>query len=172
MRSAAYANMPESFFERVLRRLVENEVEFLVVGGMAAVLQGAPIVTQDLDVCYRRTRSNVDRLAKSLDPFAIALRTPQGPLPIRLDAQFLWNGCNFTLTADGEDLDLLGEMSGLGGYDQVFGHAPMCELLGMKFSLLALSDLIITKTAAGRPKDLAVLPLLEELRRSSGQGQG
>lgn len=160
--------MPESFLERVLTRFVDAKAEFLVVGGVSAVLQGAPILTQDLDVCYRRTRENVERLASALGSFAISLRTPQGPIPIRLDAQFLWNGCNFTLSADGEDLDLLGEMSGVGRYEDVVDDAPTIDLGALRFRVLSLTDLVATKRAAGRPKDLAVLPLLEELLKTKG----
>ncbi len=150
--------MRESFVHGVLRQLTEGEVEFLVVGGLSAVLQGAPIVTEDLDICYRRTRENVERLARVLLPMRPALRTRDGPIPFPLDARVLWNGCNFTLTAGGEDLDVLGVMDGIGGYDDVIGRA-------LVVSLGDLEDLIATKRAVGRKKDLAVLPLLEELSR-------
>jgi hypothetical protein len=58
----------QSFFEEVIQSLSGKGVEFLVVGGMSAVLQGAAIVTKDVDLCYRRTPENIRKLAEALAP--------------------------------------------------------------------------------------------------------
>ena len=69
----------QNFIERIVTALSSARVEFIVVGGVSAVLQGAPIVTQDLDLCYRRTKDNLSRLAKALSPFQLRLRgLPEG----------------------------------------------------------------------------------------------
>jgi len=82
-------------------------------------------------------------------------------LPFVLDERTLQLGTNFTLEIEGEDLDLLGEMAAIGGYEDIISRAVEMEVAGAKVKVLPLADLIATKTAAGRPKDLAVLPVLK-----------
>jgi len=160
----------QSFVERVLEALTQGGVEFVVVGGVSAVLQGVPVVTQDLDVCYRRTPDNVRRLARALEPFHPKLRgLPEG-LPHVVDERALGLGTNFTLDLDGEDLDLLAEMSGIGGYDEVAPGALELSVNGRSVKVLSLDRLIATKRAAGRAKDLAVLPLLEATLEANRKG--
>ena len=150
-----------NFAENLIVALAQGQVEFVVVGGISAVLHGAPIVTRDIDVCYRRGDANLVRLAEALQPFQPRLRgLPEG-LPNVFDVQSLRQGTNFTLTADGQALDLLGLMSGIGGYDDIIARAVEMEIGDQTVKVLSLEDLIRTKRAAGRPKDLAVLPTLE-----------
>jgi predicted nucleotidyltransferase len=151
----------QSFVERVLDALSLAGVEFVIVGGVSAVLHGAPVVTQDLGVCYRRTAENVKRLAAALGPLHPKLRGLPDGVPNVVDDRALQMGTNFTLDLDGEDLDLLAEMSGIGGYDDVVGSAVELEVGGRVVKVLSLDRLIATKRAAGRAKDLAMLPLLE-----------
>jgi hypothetical protein len=151
----------QNFAERVVTSLSRGKVEFIVVGGVSAVLQGAPIVTRALDVCYRRTSDNLRRLAEALSPFQLRLRGLPAGVPNVFDERSLQIGMNFTLEAEDESLDLLGEMSAIGGYDAIVGRAIELAVAGHAVKVLALSDLIRTKRAAGRPKDLAVLPILE-----------
>lgn len=149
----------QNFTERVVSALSSGKVDFIVVGGVSAVLHGVPIVTRDLDVCYRRESGNLSRLALALFTFQLRLRgLPEG-VPNVFDERSLQLGTNFTLEAEDESLDLLGEMSALGGYDAIVDRA--IEMEGHTVKVLALEDLIRTKRAAGRPKDLAVLPALE-----------
>jgi predicted nucleotidyltransferase len=151
----------QSFVEKILQALTEAGVEFIVVGGVSAVLQGVPIVTQDLDLCYRRTPDNVRRIAGALGPFRPKRRgLPEG-VPNVIDEPALQMGTNFTLDVAGEDLDLLAEMSGIGGYDDVVAGVLELDVDGRRVKVLSLERLIVTKRAAGRAKDLAVLPLLE-----------
>jgi hypothetical protein len=151
----------QNFTERVVSALSNGKVDFIVVGAVSAVLQGAPIVTRDLDLCYRRSSDNLSRLAEALAPFQLRLRgQPEGVLSI-FDERSLQLGMNFTLEAEDESLDLLGEMSAIGGYDTIVGRTIEMDVAGHTVKVLALPDLIRTKRAAGRPKDLAVLPILE-----------
>jgi predicted nucleotidyltransferase len=155
----------------VIASLADAGVEFVVVGGVSAILQGAPIATQDLDVTYRRSPDNVRRLAKALAPFHPRLRGLPAGLPDDVDEHALRMGTNFTLDVDGESLDLLAEMSAIGGYDQVVGNADEMDVAGKRVKVLALADLIRTKRAAGRPKDLAVLPVLEATLELLARGE-
>jgi hypothetical protein len=99
--------------------------------------------------------------AAALGSFHPKLRgLPEG-VPNVLDERTLQLGTNFTLDLEGEDLDLLAEMSGIGGYDDVAPTVVELEVDGRRVRVLPLDRLIATKRAAGRAKDLALLPLLE-----------
>ena len=150
-----------NFAERLLVALAEANVEFVVVGGISAVMNGVPIITRDIDVCYRRVDANLIRLADALKPFQPKLRELPEGVPNLFDVHSLRLGSNFTLIADNQALDLLGIMSGIGGYDSIISRAIEMDVAGHLVKVLSLEDLIRTKRAAGRPKDLAVLPTLE-----------
>ncbi len=149
----------QNFVERILEALTLAGVEFVVVGGVSAVLQGVPVVTQDLDLCYRRTPDNVRRLAAALRSFHPKLRgLPEG-VPNVVDERTFQMGTNFTLDLEGEDLDLLAEMSGIGGYDDVVPTVVELEIDGRPVRVLPLERLIATKRAAGRTKDSRDAPI-------------
>jgi len=150
--------------ERLLTALCQANVAFVVIGGMAAVAQGSAYVTADLDICYQRQSNNYQRLSQALQPFQPRLRGAPAALPFVLDAQTLRGGLNFTLITEGGDLDLLGEVTGLGDYEAVKAHAEEVELYGYRVWVLTLRGLIISKQAAGRPKDLRLLPELQALQ--------
>ncbi len=163
----------QDFSEKVIKLLTQAQVEFVVVGGVSAVLQGAPIVTKDMDVCYRRTPENIARLATALAPLQPRLRGFPPDLPHIFDERSILLGSNFTLLVGNEELDLLGVMSGLGGYEAVVGQADEMLVSDCRVKVLSLAQLIITKEAAGRPKDLAVIPTLRatlEMQQGGKQG--
>lgn len=123
--------------------------------------KACPIVTRDLDVCYRSSSDNLCRLAEALSPFQMRLRDLPDGMPNVFDERSLQFGMNFTLETEDESLYLLGEMSAIGDYDAIVDRAVEMAVAGHTVKVLALSDLNRTKRAAGRPKDLAVLPVLE-----------
>jgi hypothetical protein len=162
----------QGFVKDMILRLVDAQVEFVVVGGMSAVLHGAPITTADLDVCYRRTPENIARLARALAPLSPRLRGFPPDLPFVFDERSIQLGSNFTLEIGDESFDLLGVMSAIGGYEDIVGQVLELELDGHRVKVLSLEQLIATKTAAGRPKDLAVIPVLRatmELQQKQGE---
>ncbi len=146
----------------LLTALAETRV--VIVGGMAAVVHGAAHVTADLDLCYARTADDLRRLADALAPFEPRLRDTPAGLPFRLDAEALRGGLNFTLTTAAGDLDLFGEIPGLGGYDAVAAAAEPVRLFGRDVLVLGLDGLIRAKEAAGRDKDRRMLPELRALK--------
>lgn len=148
---------------KTVRVLCDAGVEFVIVGGVAAALHGSAIVTIDLDVCYSRSSLNLRRLAAALEPFRPRPRDFPGDLPFVLDESALRNGMNFTLRTGLGDLDLLGEVSGIGGYDEAVARSIAVEAFGRRVLALDLRSLIESKRAAGREKDLATLPALEGL---------
>jgi hypothetical protein len=150
--------------EHLLMVLCQAEVAFIVIGGMAAVAQGSAYVTADLDLCYQRHPQNYQRLSEALQPLHPRLRGVPADLPFVLDAATLRASLNFTLTTDLGDLDLLGEVTGLGSYDTVKAQAEEIELYQYRVWVLTLAGLIRSKEAAGRPKDLRLLPELKALQ--------
>lgn len=154
-------------FEQALTVLARAQVRFVIVGGLAVTIHGSAYVTFDLDFCNARDPENLSRLAQALRPYNPRLRGAPEGLPFRLDADALKNGLNFTLTTDLGDIDLLGEVAGLGDYTAALAASTPVELFGTSFDVLTLEALIISKRAAGRPKDLLVLPELEALREAT-----
>jgi hypothetical protein len=161
-----------TFMESIVEQLSKENVEFVIVGMMSAVLQGSSVVTRDLDLCYRRTPANIARLVAALRPHSPRPRGFPADLPFVFDDRTVQLGSNFTLELGVEALDLLGEMSGVGGYEQIIANAVEVEYAAVKVKVLSLDDLIKTKTAAGRPKDLAVLPELQALVAEKKQHDG
>jgi hypothetical protein len=164
-----------NFVEDILRRLTNEQVEFVIVGMWSAVLQGSSLATKDLDLCYRRTPANIARLVHALRPLDPRPRGFPADLPFVFDERTILLGSNFTLEIGPESLDLLGVMSGVGGYEQIIDHAVEVEYEGVRARALSLEDLIRTKTAAGRAKVLAALPeiqaLMSEKKREESTGQ-
>jgi len=99
----------------------------------------------------------------SLQPIHPYLRGAPPGLPFRWDRQTLGKGLNFTLTTDLGDLDLLGEITGGGVYEDLASHAIAVELFGVEIDCLDLPTLIRVKRAAGRPQDFEVVAELEAL---------
>jgi hypothetical protein len=155
--------------EAVLRVLGEAQVEFVVIGGLAAVAHGSSHVTYDVDVCYGRSRQNIERLCAALAPLHPSLRGAPRELPFRFDPPTVSAGLNFTLETDLGAVDLLGELVPFGLYEAVVPHTEQMELFGWTVSVLSLPALIRAKRAAGRAKDLLVIPELEALLELRGR---
>jgi hypothetical protein len=150
--------------EATLRVIARGGVEAIVVGGVAARAHGSSRLTNDLDLLYSRSPQNVERLAAALAPYSPYLRGAPPGLPFRWDAQTIRRGLNFTLTTSLGDLDLLGEITGGGSYEDLVARSTEIEAFGVRVRCLDLEPLIMVKRAAGRPKDLEVVAELEALR--------
>lgn len=152
-------------FRKIFEALAESDVDFVIIGAVALVLHGAARVTRDLGVCYSRERRNLERLAKALKPFAPRLRGAPENLPFSLDAATLQAGLNFTLQTTAGDVDLLGEVTGIGGYATVARLSVVMTVYDWEVRVLSLDGLERAKRAAGRLKDLADLAEIHEIRR-------
>ena len=151
-------------FAQLLETLVGSGVRFIVVGGVAATVHGSARLTQDLDVVYARDEDNLVQLVDAISPLKPYQRgAPQG-LPFVWDARTLRAGLNFTLSTSLGDLDLLGEIVGGGGYEQLVDDAVVVQLDAVEFLCLGLHRLIEVKRAAGCPKDLEAIAELEVIR--------
>jgi hypothetical protein len=156
--------------ERLLRALVDHEVEFCVVGAVAAWLQGNPMVTLDLDVMPRRELDNAERLAAALN--ALGARPQGGDAATELEgADFLgWQTRRFDTEAG--PLDVVPHAAAIGGFEDV---ATIELALGeLSVRVITIDEVIASKEELGRPKDRAALPALyatrEALRRRRESG--
>lgn len=155
-------------FSALIRTLADAGVDFILVGGVAATVHGSARLTRDVDVVYSRTDENIERLVDALAPLSPYLRGAPPGLPFRWDAETVRRGLNFTLTTHAGDIDLLGEVTGGGGFDDLREHATAVRLFGRDVLCLGLDALIRVKRAAGRPKDLEAVAELEALRDERG----
>jgi hypothetical protein len=171
-RSALPAPPRAADFGGLLRALADGRVRFIVVGGIAGAAHGLARATYDLDVVYAREDADLDRVVAALSPLAPYLRGAPAGLPFRVDADTLRRGLNFTLTTSLGDLDLLGELTGGGGYDQLLKDSVEAPLFGVPCRYLGLEKLILVKRAAGRPKDLQAIAELEALREERDRSAG
>ena len=155
--------MSTTLFQQLITRLSEASVDYVLIGGIAAIVHGSAHVTYDVDVCYERSRANVERLCQALAPLHPTLREAPKDLPFRFDPLTVLAGLNFTLDTDLGALDLLGEVVPFGPFAYVVAHAEEAELFGLHVRVLSLEALIRAKQTAGRRKDLLILPELEAL---------
>lgn len=150
--------------------LSAGQVEYILVGGMAAAVHGSARLTADIDVVYARTPENIRRLVSALSPLHPYLRGAPAGLPFQWDDETLRSGLNFTLSTDLGDIDLLGEITGGGGFSELLPHSEEVTVFGAACLCLKLEKLIELKRAAGRPKDFEAIAelevILEERRRA------
>jgi transcriptional regulator with XRE-family HTH domain len=150
--------------QKLLRALHDENVEFIVAGGVAARASGSAHVTQDLDVSYARNDANLARLVRALRPLKPYLLGASPGLPFEWSADTLRTGLNFTLTTTAGDINLLGEITGGGSYENLLHHTIVATVYGRDTLILNLEWLIKVKRAAGRPRDLEVIAELEVIR--------
>jgi len=151
--------------ERAARLLRAHDVEFIVIGGQAEYLFGSPRVTYDVDLCYRRTTDNLERLAAALRELKPTLRGAPPDLPILLDARALALGSNYTFETAVGKLDLLGWVEPLGDYDHLLRNVETYNVAGMDLNVISLDDLIRVKQHIGRSKDRESLYQLLAIKR-------
>jgi hypothetical protein len=157
--------------QRVFDLFEKEGVEAVLIGGLAAVLLGVPVVTSDMDFCYDPDPANLSRLVRALRPLRPCLRVAgltdeeARALPFQWDEQTLRDSPNVTLQTDVGPLDLLSAVPGVGAYAEVRAAAITIDLGGMSVVVLDLPALIAGKRATGRPKDLMVLPHIEAALR-------
>ena len=136
-------------------------MDFLVVGGVAAQLEGAPVVTFDLDILYEKTPENLDRLLGLLRELKARYRDPAGR-HIEPDLTKLQTPRTHLLLTDLGALDLLTEIGASRTYQDLAGRTILYELGEDRVRVLELSAVIESKEQANRDKDRAVLPVLRQ----------
>lgn len=154
----------------MLAALEEHGVKYVVIGGIAAVLRGAPFVTGDLDVSPQRDPENLDRLAAALSDLGATPRIADAPpdVEIPLDGAMIAGFASLSLDTPFGQLDLVLLPDGTRGFEDLERSATPIEIeTGLVVSVASLADVVRSKQAAGRPKDQAQLPMLRETLEQS-----
>jgi len=145
---------------RIIEVLARNGVDFVVIGGFAAELYRAPVPrTQDIDVTPGLSEASLSRLSEALRELAARIRThavPEG-LVFSHDARSLARASIWNLMTSAGDFDLSFRPSGTDGYEDLARNAVVVDLGGHDIAIAALADVVRSKEAAGRPKDLVAL---------------
>jgi predicted nucleotidyltransferase len=139
-------------FEGILRSLVESQVRFVLIGGLAMIAQGSASLTRDIDCLYDRNPENIKKVVAALRSSHPKLRTTGEPVSFTWDPDFFRNVLNVTLSTD-MGLDLLAEAPGVDNFEQLWARAEEMRLFGLPVRVASIDDLIRMKTATGRPKD-------------------
>ena len=145
----------------LLRRLVTEKVEFVLVGGMAAIAHGSASVTEDVDVCIRFDESTLRGVFRALEGTHPRERMNPARPPLGADPLRFVGYRNLYIVTDEGVIDLLGEITGLGPYDRVAASAVTLQLTDFPVRVVGLQDLITSKRTLGRPKDQRVARELE-----------
>jgi hypothetical protein len=148
----------------ILRTLLDANVQFVLIGGLAAQVHGSPSLTGDVDVCFALDRDNLERLATAIQSLAAIRRELPAGVHAPLDARALLAGDVFTLTTRYGDLDLLAHPDPGLDFETLRERSIGAEVLGVEVRVASLRDLIEMKRAAGRPKDRIELEILGALR--------
>ncbi len=162
---------PARFFEpdRILRVLAEHRVRYVLVGGIAATLRGSPSMTYDIDVAPDLSADNLERLAAALrDLGAVRYTEPDEDIAQPRADEMSARVEQFASPIG--YIDVLRELRAIGGYARLIEAAELIEVAGTAVYVAALDDIIASKEAAGRPKDLAQLPALYALRDELSAG--
>lgn len=160
------ANWPDYSPTRLLKRLSDADVDFVVVGGVAVVAQGYPRLTNDLDICYATDPANLDRLGELLVAIEAKLRGVEEDLPFVPDGRALRKAHILTLSTRDGELDLLVAPPGAPAYSTLRRRADRIEVAGAHVLIASIEDLLAMKRAGGRPQDLIDVEALEvALRR-------
>ena len=153
--------------ERLLEVLSRHKVNFVLIGALAARLHGFPRLTADADITPAEDKPNLDRLAaalKELDAKVYTDSVPEG-LPFDCSPAMLARARMWNLVTSAGRLDIAFEPAGVEGYDDLKKDAERFEAFGVRFFVASLDDIIRSKEAAGRPKDLDDVAILRAMKR-------
>jgi transcriptional regulator with XRE-family HTH domain len=137
----------------LLDSLDRNEVEFVVIGGIAGLAHGSSYPTYDLDITYSRDRRNLERMGSALRDIGVELRGAPADLPFQVDVPALEAGMNFTFLTEFGEFDILGHVDGIRSYEDLRAHAETQIVGGIPVKVASLNHLIGMKRRADRPKD-------------------
>lgn len=153
-------------FGAILGVLIRHHVRFVVIGGLAAVVHGSPIATEDVDVTPDTSLDNLSRLSEALTELGAQVRFDDQALPFSHDAESLAAAGVWNLRTRFGDLDISMVPSGTTGYPDLVRDAGDVAVYDLVIPVASLADVIRSKQAANRPKDQRVLPVLREILAS------
>ena len=156
--------MNSASFENLLQALSDAKVDFILIGGVAAVAMGSARATFDVDVVHDQSPDNLARIVTALGSHAPYPRGAPTGLPFKFDLMTLQQATNLTLTTNLGDIDLLGEVPGGVNYHDLLPDSVLIQVFGSECRCVTLDKLIHLKRSAGRPRDFEALSELESLR--------
>ncbi|MGH7646078.1 MAG: hypothetical protein ACREMR_10895 [Gemmatimonadales bacterium] len=158
--------------ERLIKVLARHRVRYVLIGAVAARLQGFPRLTADFDITPARDPENVERLAaalRELDARVFTEAVPEG-LPFDCSAAMLGRADVWNLTTSAGRVDVAFRPSGTMGYDDLVRDAVHFETFGVELSAASLRDIVRSKEAADRPQDRQDVLVLREMLKRQGRG--
>lgn len=150
---------------QILKRLTDHGVEYVLVGGMAAVVHGSDVLTRDVDVCAPLDLPNLERIVAALRGLNPKFRFRPDRMPLYEDPARLVGFKNLNLVTDAGVIDILGELSGVGGFGDLNGKTVQARVGELTCRMLDLDTLILAKQTAGRQKDIEGVKHLEVMKK-------
>lgn len=156
--------------ERLIATLGRHDVKYVLIGAVAARLQGFPRMTADADITPARDPANLQRLAaalRELDARVFTESIPEG-LAFDCSAQTLARANMWNLVTSAGRLDVAFQPSGTGGYDDLIRSAVTFDVFGVRLDAASLEDIVRSKEAAGRLQDRQDVAIIREMLRRRG----
>lgn len=150
----------------LLEKLCESGVEFILVGGLATVVQGSPVTTMDVDIVHKRSSENIKHLMHLLEKIEATYRRPDDKIIKPVASDFAGMG-HILLTTRLGPLDVLAFIEGGKTYEDLINHAVSIPFRGHTLRVLNLKTLVELKRLSDDPRDLQRLAVLEETLRQS-----
>ncbi len=160
---------PKTELTTLLSRLAASGADFVLVGGLAAVAQGAPLTTVDVDVVHRRSEDNADRLLAFFEAVDARYRGRPAGQELRPTRELLLGDGHHLLSTQLGPLDILGAIEGGRGYESLLPETITLDVEGQPVRVVRLRTLAELKRNATSRKDQLVLAILEETMRGSGR---
>jgi hypothetical protein len=155
---------PEADLSAIIEGLIKAEVKFILVGGLAAVIQGAPVTTMDVDIVHSRSSENISKLFAFLKSIDATYRRPDNKIIAPKEEDFSGMGHALFTTSIGP-LDVLAFIEERKTYQDLLKHTIEIEFRGHTIQVLDIKMLIELKRKSKDPKDKQRLPVLEETLR-------
>ncbi|HZD18758.1 MAG TPA: hypothetical protein VE669_11515 [Actinomycetota bacterium] len=156
--------------QQIFQMLDRHGVRYVLIGGMAAILHGAPHITTDVDVVPEEARDNLERLSAALKELHARIRVKgeDEGVPFDHSAESLPRVRIWNLVTDHGDLDITFVPSGTGGYDDLVRDVEPMTVRGISVPVASLADIVRSKEAAGRDRDRLILPVLRRILEEGG----
>jgi hypothetical protein len=151
---------------QILKRLNEQGVDFVLIGGMAAIVHGSPVVTNDIDVCVSFSQENIPRILAALSPINSRIRSHPKKMLLSDVIERLDNLKNLYLSTDLGNIDLLGELPGVCSFEELRDKTVILDIApDLSCRVLDIDTLIAAKRVAGRMKDTLTIHHLEAIKK-------
>lgn len=154
-------------YQKLIKRLVRNNVRFVIVGGFAAVLHGSSVMTEDLDLCASFREDNVINLLQAFKDIHPEHRLIGKTRPITESAKQLSACSNIYLKTDLGYIDVLSQLPGIGTYEEIIPHTILISLFDMDCRVLDIDTLKKAKKLMKRPKDKETILQLDAIKERS-----